>query len=243
MGAPQTATNKLFQYQSLVEDRKKCILCTGLRMTNPSRIEGGKFDSDQIGPWTQWQGDINADLMIVAQDWGGDKYFKKHKGKEEDNNATNRNLVQLLDSIGFPIALPTQEQTNTKSLFFTNAVLCCKEGGLTAKLPSKAAGNCSRRFLARQIELVRPKVVVTLGHEAYRSVCYAYCLFAAPSISDAIADDLLTIGYGTTLVPVRHCGHYGTSKRKLPEHRNDWLRVAAALKNWEFKATRLACGC
>jgi DNA polymerase len=27
-----------------------------------------------IGPWTQWQGNLNAELMIVGQDWGGTEY-------------------------------------------------------------------------------------------------------------------------------------------------------------------------
>jgi hypothetical protein len=243
MEAPKAISTKPLQYQSLVEDRKKCTLCAGLGMTNPYNIEGDKYDSDQIGPWTRWQGDLDGELMIVGQDWGGEKYFRKHEGREEDDNPTNKNLQELLGTIGFQIELPTKPQTNKKRLFFTNAVLCCKPGGLNGKLPHQAIGNCSRRFLARQIEVIIPKVVVTLGYEAYRSVCHAYGYFPAPGVSEAIAADLLTIGYGSTLVPVRHCGHYGTSKRKLPGHKKDWQRVAAALQNWQSKPPRLACNC
>lgn len=230
-------------YQSLVNDRKNCRLCSTVEMRNPDEINKA-YDSDQVGPWTQWQGDLDASLMIVGQDWGGEKYFIKIQGREEDTNPTNRNLCELLRSIGFSIELPNQPQSITTGLFFTNAVLCCKRGGLVGPVPSQAVGNCSRHFLARQIELVRPKAVATLGYEAYRSVCYAYGYFPVSTISEAIASpDLLTIGYGSTLVPVHHCGHYGTSRRRLTEHKHDWQRIATVLRNWEPKPSRLSCSC
>lgn len=90
MRAAQAPTNKLFQYQALVEDRKMCNACTGLipKMINPSSIESGKYDTDQIGPWTQWQGDLNAELMIVGQDWGGPTILSTRK--EQRTTITSR---------------------------------------------------------------------------------------------------------------------------------------------------------
>jgi hypothetical protein len=46
--------------------------------------------SGHIGPWTQWQGKLDADLRVMVQDWGGVEYFFEHKGLEEDTNTTKR---------------------------------------------------------------------------------------------------------------------------------------------------------
>jgi uracil-DNA glycosylase family 4 len=231
MGALQTAPNKLFQYRSLVEDRKKCILCTGLGMTNPSRIEDGKYDSDQIGPWTQWQGDLGAELMIVGQDWGGSEYFIDQKGIEDDHNITNINLKRLLASIGYEVALPG-EPAKPASLFFTNAVLCLKPGRLTGAVSPQCFQNCGVRFLKPQIEILQPKVVVTLGLMPYKAVMNAYKRCPRNSMRGAV-QTTESIG-STTLVPVYHCGYYGTISRTIEEQTRDWSRAGSILGKAEY---------
>lgn len=37
-------------------------------LKNPAAVEGGKYDSQQIGPWTLWAHDLNADVMVVGQE-------------------------------------------------------------------------------------------------------------------------------------------------------------------------------
>ena len=63
------------QYNALVEKRKACKKCSNCGLINPSQIESGKFDSDEIGPWTRWHGNLNADVMIIGQDWGREAEF------------------------------------------------------------------------------------------------------------------------------------------------------------------------
>jgi hypothetical protein len=65
-------------YEQLVACRKHCHACKG--MINPSEVDGGRFDSAQIGPWSRWQGNLLADLMVVGQDWGDEGYFRQGKG-------------------------------------------------------------------------------------------------------------------------------------------------------------------
>jgi hypothetical protein len=121
-------------------------------------IAGGLFDSNHIGPWTGWQGNLHSDLMVVGQDWGGTVYFVKHKGIEDDDNPTNGRLCFLLNSIGIKIDLPRQSR-GVGTAFFTNAVLCAKPGGLTGSVMSKCFENCGSASLRPQIETVNPRVV------------------------------------------------------------------------------------
>src|ERR1035441_2430857 len=77
--APHTARTE--SYAALVRGRQACHACRGL--INPSECEGGIHDSDQIGPWSLWQGNLSADLLVVGQDWGDTRYFAKNKGREK----------------------------------------------------------------------------------------------------------------------------------------------------------------
>ena len=51
---------KTSQYAALVTARKASAQCVGLM--NPARCAGGAHDSAEIGPWTRWQGALDAEL-------------------------------------------------------------------------------------------------------------------------------------------------------------------------------------
>jgi hypothetical protein len=51
-------------YAALVRTRKDCRARSVL--VNPAACDGGIHDSEQIGPWSLWQGNLNADLVIVG---------------------------------------------------------------------------------------------------------------------------------------------------------------------------------
>lgn len=91
-------TDKRELYYKLVQARKNCHLCNGL--TNPSECNSGIYDSDQIGPWTLWQGNLDSKIMIIGQDWGDTKYFLENKGRDSNNNATNKTMIELFKLIG-----------------------------------------------------------------------------------------------------------------------------------------------
>ena len=152
--------DKQAQYSQLVQKRKACRLCSEL--TNPSVCENGAFDKEEhIGPWTRWQGNLDAELMVIGQDWGGEDFYVTYRGIGDDENATNKTIRELLTFIGVPIELP--QRAHGGSLFFTNSILCLRAEGLTGRTKEGWFKNCSRVFLRPQIELVNPKVVATLG--------------------------------------------------------------------------------
>jgi|SRR5947209_10565845 len=217
------------RYAELIAARKACDICAPLNLTNPSRCQDGRYDDNgHIGPWTQWQGNLNAELMIVGQDWGGVDYYVDHEGIErDDRNITNKNLVQLLAGIG--ITIPLLGHTGPNPLYFTNAALCLRPGGLTGDINAKSFTNCGPRFLRQQIELVNPKVVVTLGHHAYKALFKSFGLQPAPLMRKAILRDVETLPNGSVVVPVYHCGNNGQRSRPLAMQKEDWKRVRGVL--------------
>lgn len=218
--------DKADRYLKLVERRKACACCPCL--ANASTIDGGRLDSDEIGPYSRWQGNLDADLMVVAQDFADGEGFREHRGWPGERVQTNLALVELVAEAGIAIE-PPRYGVADDHLFFTNAVLCMKQGGMQARIPESCFAECGRRFLRPAIELVSPKVVVTLGSKAMRAVCRAYELDPPGQFADAVAEPI-PLTAATTLMPLFHPSRTVLNTlRSLDAQRGDWRRVGLAL--------------
>jgi uracil-DNA glycosylase family 4 len=152
---------------------------------------------------------------------GGDRTRVPFSGDQ-----SGQNFQRYLDSI----------KLARSRIFITNAVLCNprKESGANRKPSSREIKNCSE-FLRRQIELIDPSVVVTLGAvalDALRSV--------EPhefTLRDCAGRVLRW--NGRLLVPLYH-----PSPQVLASHRReeaqlrDYRAVARALRRKNFSARR-----
>jgi uracil-DNA glycosylase len=234
--------NKEMRYQELVEKRKRCNECSiglqeneELELINPSRCSNRQHDSSHIGPWSRWQGNIDAEIMIVGQDWGDDRYFIDNKGFDKTRtksgapyeNPTNKALMDLLNTIGVNIE-PCKDYETKGDLFFTNAILCLKKKGrMQGPVKDKWLKNCGERFLRPLIDIVCPKVVITLGEKAYRSLCNIYNLEQEKNFKDAVENDNgYPLSANTLLFPVYHCGKRTmNTNRSFPEQKRDWERI------------------
>lgn len=213
-------------YSELVSARKVCRRCAALK--NPSEVDEGRYDSAHVGPWSRWQGNLDASLLVVGQDWGDVRYFLREKGLEGPGNPTNQTLAELLKSIGVDIGPPGQAP-GADVAFFTNAILCLKDGGLQGKVRREWFQNC-RPFLRGQLEIVRPRVVVGLGQLAFENVFRAFDI-RPPNFRDAVADDQGTsLPTGSLAFAVYHCGaRILNTHRPLSAQMQDWQRVGRAL--------------
>jgi DNA polymerase len=218
---------KLAQYEALVKMRESCHECSGV--TNGSSIQGGIYDCDEVGAWSLWQGNLNAKLMVVGQDWGDVEWFLRVKGYPTSTSKTNTTLIELLRAAGLNINL-ANKTTGHGLLFFTNAVLCMKEGGAQAPVKPGWLRNCGSRFLRPTIELVQPKVVVSLGAKAYEAVMSAYQMTARGFKAAVESGEPDRLAGGVYVFPVYHCGAYVlNTHRKLPQQIEDWRRIGSFL--------------
>jgi uracil-DNA glycosylase len=247
-------------YSELVEKRKKCRLCKHLGLTNPSEFE---YDTEQIGPWTHWQGNLDAQLMVVGQDWGGKEVYNEQEGLDIADN-TNSKLRILLDSVGVKISLPlgAVQPKNTVSplplAFFTNSVLCLRERRNSTGIVSPCCyANCATEFLRPQVDLVKPKVVVSLGLSAFKSLVKVFrCDQTGKAAGGeeqqeetrrlmrlkmlgAVDEAHVALTKCIWLVPVFHPASAnrptGTG-RAMEQQTNDWKRVREALVEWDALA-------
>lgn len=224
--------NKILEYKKLVAERKACRKCIGL--TNPSQIKGGCFDSEQIGPWTLWQGNLDAPIMVVGQDWGGTRYFSDNNGRDVRGNPTDLNLIKLVEMAGFSIQdvyLPQGQNV----LFFTNAILCLKDGNLQADVEKDWFYNCFS-FLRRQIEIVNPVVIVGMGKEAYQAILKGFGIKEKVDIlkPEVALKEGRLLPNGSRVFAVYHCGKRVLNSKKtgrtMEEQKKDWMRIRKFLE-------------
>jgi DNA polymerase len=221
-------TNKEIAYRNLVQSRKICHLCKGL--TNPAEYDNGIYDSEHIGPWSRWQGNLNTQLMIIGQDWGDTGYFLRYRGHERDNNPSNKTIRELLASIEIPLGPPSTSEGGSSSIFLTNAILCLKEGGLGATVKWEWFNNCSHHYLKPLIEIISPKVVVSLGKYAYETICQIFNL-QKKSFRDAVDQQVgIPLSKNVVFLPVFHCSpRVLHTHRGLAQQKSDWQRIKWAL--------------
>jgi len=216
--------SKPSDYSQLVTARKACHLCAGL--TNPADVHEGRFDSDHIGAWSIWQGNLDASAMVVGQDWGDTSYFVRREGREGPRNPTNLALVELAGIAGLSIGEPGST-VGRDVTFFTNAILCLKssEGGLQGKVQRVWFNNCAR-FLRRQIEIVRPTVVVGLGERAYQTILRGFDMTSGPFRSEVHNPRGTVLPTGSRAFAVYHCGaRIRNTHRPMSAQRGDWKRI------------------
>lgn len=99
-------------------------------------------------------GNTNADLMIIdfsvsSNDDTKNSYYSGRSGEV---------LTKMIENV---------LELSVNSVYFTHAVKCKP---LNSNIPSSSEWNSCKPYLFAQIEFVKPKVIVTLGQEAYTKV-------------------------------------------------------------------------
>jgi uracil-DNA glycosylase family 4 len=168
-----------------------------------------------------WQGKLDSELMVVGQGWGDQGYFVNNRGRDLADHPTNKTLGELLKSIGFNIEKPTPQDSGGGEIFLTNAVLCLKQGGVQGETDQTWFKNCGSRFLRRNIEIVRPRVIVALGERAFRAIADLYGIGRQAFRSAVEREDGFELLGGIRLFPVYHCGARIASDTGLEAHSHE----------------------
>jgi uracil-DNA glycosylase family 4 len=189
------------RFDQLVQEVRSCDLCK--RMRESSRVFGRS-----AGP-------ISSDIMFIGEApgrLGADETLIPFHG-----DRAGENFERLLSQVSL----------DRYSVFVTNSVLCNPrdEKGNNAPPSRVEMSNCSR-FLRRQIELVQPKIVVTLGATALEA------LKAIEAHSLSINSHVRTshIWFGRQLIPLYHPGQRALLHRSLANQLSDYQFVSEQAK-------------
>ncbi len=198
------------------------------------------FEINHIDAWEMWHSNLDADIMVIGQDFADAKTFIRDEGRVEPMAdkyayATNKNLATLFESgLGIQIGHPLNPNPKAK-LFFTNAIIGLKQhGGMQGKVQDEWAISSVKEFIKPLIEIVRPKVVFVLGRTAFKAVYknFADDISLKANISRPFRELVghkFQISNSTLVYPVYHCGSRGVNmNQKLEDQIKVWEKIGSA---------------
>jgi uracil-DNA glycosylase family 4 len=204
-----TAAHRSLDFQRLVDEVAACRQCP--RMAHSARMLGHSV------------GNLRADVMFVGEAPGRLGADQTHIPFHGD--AAGQNFEDLIAFVGI----------RREDIYISNCVLCNPrdERGNNATPNPSEVSNCSG-YLRRQIDLVSPKVVVSLGATSLRA------LAAVEQHSLNLKDHVRTSHgwYGRLLVPLYHPGQRAMIHRSHANQRSDYQFVADTLRRLDSAKSR-----
>jgi uracil-DNA glycosylase len=168
--------------------------------------------------------------MVIGQEWGDQHAFLSQRGVDLPSSATNAMLRELLESIGIRVP-PAGAPSHDSGVFLTNAALCLKDEGCQGPVRPEWFRECGVHFLRAQVELVMPRVVISLGQQAYIGLLASYGLLPAARFLDAVEGPGVVLPGGPHLFAVYHCGRrILNTHRKREQQFQDWRRIGVTLQ-------------
>lgn len=200
------------EFDSLCGDVRKCKMC--VRMNGSQRVLNRSV------------GQLHARLMFIGEAPG--RLGADSSGIPFHGDKAGHNFEDLLQFAGI----------NRADVYVTNAVLCNPrdEHGNNATPNNQEIYNCSSH-LARQIELINPAIVVTLGAKALEALNHLQ-QHSLTLKNVRTANNWL----GRNLIPLYHPGQRAMLHRSMANQRSDYEFVATQLESLSTSKSRRISG-
>lgn len=224
------------EFRRLAEDVSRCHICERLltlpHSENSERLvnddHGLNTDHPYVNRWNLWQGNLDADIMLIGQDYG-----TCDDGNLEVTtfDPTGNRLTKLLTEAF------EWDSLHQGALFFTNMANCYRKQRTSGGMHPAWLPLCANKFMSRLIRIIQPKIIIVLGRVAFEAL---YCMEDLPitclnpesekvkdSFSEMIRFDyeLDLDGKKIAVFPVFHPGSNSRMNRTEEQQMEDWKRI------------------
>lgn len=184
---------------------------------------GGIYECDFVSPFTKTAGNVDADIMVLLQDWSSDDELSQGLDDNtlrlgyDPTQPTGRNLERLL-KVTFGVALT--------EVYATNVFPFVKRGGVSSSIPQKDLVRAAREFALPQIEVVGPRLVVCLGLVTFEAMRKAVGLPPVERMALAISSPF-PLGRSRVWCQA-HTGAFGQMNRNKGDKgrvARDWMKM------------------
>lgn len=196
-------------FNSLCNEVKNCTLCQRMDLSQRILSRASGSLSSKLMFIAEAPGRLGADLLAIPLH--GDK--------------TGHNFEELLKFTNL----------DRSEIFITNAVLCNpRDIDGNNSTPNKTEISNCISFLKKQIELVNPEIIISLGATAL------YTLSLIEFHGYTLKKDVRTINnwWGRKLIPLYHPGQRAMLHRSFANQRSDYQFVYDCYKNLSNKAQK-----
>lgn len=176
-------------YDKFLKELGNCQKCINLQRKgnkNCSLIniyEDNEFCKNIPSIWTDWFNRLDSKIMIIGQDWGPysdmkllNELYMQNPCKDNWKYLIEQEKSNTKKQLEYYIRESSNNKYSLDSIFITNAIMCARKGinyrGDNINL-KKSTNNCSE-YLIKQIEIVNPKVILTLGYYPILSLSQSY---------------------------------------------------------------------
>ena len=191
---------------------------------------GGAYECDFVSPYTKSAQELDADIVIVLQDWASDCYFRE---KVDPNPVLKVDLISkghdptLYTNKNIKALLRTHFDMSLAQTYTTNLFPFVKPGKMNAKIEPEELLKAARTYTMREIGLIKPKLVVCCGLDVSRTILEVLGSPWPGSLSKAIESSPFRFGK-TEYWAQAHPGGQGLASRGgFDRVSQDWERMSA----------------
>lgn len=229
------------QFDELINAMAKCQKCLFLQKRNGQDCsliniyKHPEFCKSIPSIWTDWYNHLDAQIMIIGQDWGPyndmDKFHKLYMENttkenwnqimEKEKSLTKKMLTTFLSESAsyYGIAL------DINKIYITNAIMCARKGdtyrGDNIKLKDSTL-NCTE-YLKKQIEIVKPKIILTLGYYPLLSLSKIFGFPIETNLTETIEKYSVIKTNDYVIIPVYHPTAQVKKEVQLEQYKKIWL--------------------
>lgn len=228
------------KFDLLIEEMGKCERCLNMKCRDRdcsliNIYQNKKFAKNIPSMWTDWYNRLDAKIMIVGQDWGPYKdmeklhyeYLNGNKSLEELIESEKSLTKKMLEKYLLESAKLCNKDISRKyidNIYITNAIMCARKGGNyrgdNIKL-KECTLNCME-FLEKQIEIVKPKVILTLGFYPLLALSNIYKFIIPKTLGIAILENPIIELESFTIVPLYHPTAQISKDKQLEQYMKIW---------------------
>lgn len=244
--------DKRKQMEKLILDLSKDTECEKITKTYKSNsISVGlvnQFRKHTFIPnkWFDWKNRVNAKVMIIGQDWGPytsllpyvDNYDMTKVNDEEYYNdylfrtyssRTEKYIFKTLESTYLKAFNKLTQKNIFDDFFFTMSVLFTRQGTNfrgSNNFDENKSFEISYPYVSRQIEIVKPRIILTLGNMPFKVVNNHYKLgyekIEITKIINNLNGDIVEAD-NTIIIPCFHPAAHIDPKRQALQWEKVWM--------------------
>lgn len=226
------------KFDELISDMSKCKECLSIHSKNNidcsliNIYKNKEFVKEIPSIWTDWYNRLDSEIMIIGQDWGPytdmlklNKEYLKNKTKdnwnkliEVEKSLTKKQLLKYLNISS------NGKITNFDNIYITNAIMCARKGnsyrGNNINLKYSTI-SCSK-YLSSQIDIVKPKVILTLGYYPLLSLSLIFNFEIEKTLKQNIENNSIIKVKDYIIIPLYHPVAQISKEEQLSQYRKIW---------------------
>jgi len=235
--------DKKIEFDRLMNKMALCEKCTNLKNRNGvdcsliNIYKNKEFAKNIPSIWTDWYNRLDSKIMIIGQDWGPYSDMQKYHNEflkepteqkwkliiEEEKSKTKKMLTSYLIQSAKNNGIDANNDILGK-IYITNAIMCARKGenyrGNDIKLKESTL-YCTNN-IKEQINIVKPKVLATLGYYPLYSLSKIYNFPIEKNLRLTIQNNRKYKINNFTIIPLYHPTAQISKKEQLEQYNEVW---------------------